>query len=357
MPPQAILDAGDVLAVRGECYLTVWAGGIALGEATICATADHDLWVPSRRQLLVLPTVPAARRIVGLPQPADAALRAHDDAATGFDPCAASLRHVAGLKKRPAGCLTVVLLEPAASPAAEVVRRFYPSVFAKVPSVAAAGAATATAAAAAAAKQPASLEATPSRGGDVGVSQGCLPPTLSSTEVARTPAIVIPDEWTTAALEFAAVCPGGLRFDDAGAEPVMVVCGPKDVGKSTFVRTATNMLLQSNDTVAYLDCDLGQTEFTPAGMVSLHLVTRQVIGPPFSHQRTPGMTGARAAVLSRAPRPPCFPVTSLPLLPVAVGALTPGLLPANARYLGIMSPKAAPQLYLRAIFSLVDAFR
>lgn len=30
--------------------------------------------------------------------------------------------------------------------------------------------------------------------------------------------------------------------------------------------------------VAFLECDLGQSEFTPGGMVSLHLISRPVLG-------------------------------------------------------------------------------
>ncbi|XP_069142610.1 polynucleotide 5'-hydroxyl-kinase NOL9-like [Argopecten irradians] len=43
------------------------------------------------------------------------------------------------------------------------------------------------------------------------------------------------------------------------------------------------------DKVCYLDCDPGQTEFTPPGSVSLHTITTPALGPPFSQQREPTM--------------------------------------------------------------------
>jgi hypothetical protein len=35
--------------------------------------------------------------------------------------------------------------------------------------------------------------------------------------------------------------------------------------------------------VAYLETDVGQTEFTPSGLVSLHVVESPLLGPPFTH--------------------------------------------------------------------------
>ncbi|XP_037354972.1 polynucleotide 5'-hydroxyl-kinase NOL9 [Talpa occidentalis] len=69
--------------------------------------------------------------------------------------------------------------------------------------------------------------------------------------------------------------------------PVILACGPQDIGKSTFNRYLINQLLNSLPCVDYLECDLGQTEFTPPGCISLVSVTEPVLGPPFTHQRTP----------------------------------------------------------------------
>ncbi|GLD94566.1 hypothetical protein PINS_up003177 [Pythium insidiosum] len=67
----------------------------------------------------------------------------------------------------------------------------------------------------------------------------------------------------------------------------IVVCGGKDVGKSTFCRYLVNRLLSLHDVVAFLDTDLGQPELTPPGVVSLHALTAPLLGPGFTHMKTP----------------------------------------------------------------------
>ncbi len=39
--------------------------------------------------------------------------------------------------------------------------------------------------------------------------------------------------------------------------------------------------------MVYLDTDLGQPEFTPAGLVSLHVISSPVFGPSFMHLASP----------------------------------------------------------------------
>ncbi|XP_065067366.1 polynucleotide 5'-hydroxyl-kinase NOL9-like [Rhopilema esculentum] len=67
----------------------------------------------------------------------------------------------------------------------------------------------------------------------------------------------------------------------------ILLCGNKNTGKSTFSRFLTNSFLKSSRVVLYLDCDLGQSEFTPPGLISLTKVDTPLIGPPFTHQRKP----------------------------------------------------------------------
>ena len=57
-----------------------------------------------------------------------------------------------------------------------------------------------------------------------------------------------------------------------------LVLGAKNVGKSSFARVLLNRLLSLHPRVAYLDCDPGQPEFTPPGLLSLHLVDKPVDG-------------------------------------------------------------------------------
>ncbi|KAF8333007.1 hypothetical protein F5887DRAFT_995172 [Amanita rubescens] len=68
---------------------------------------------------------------------------------------------------------------------------------------------------------------------------------------------------------------------------VYFIKGPKKTGKSTFARTLLDRLLVRFDRVAYLECDPGQSEFTPGGMVALNIIEDHCFGPPFSHPTSP----------------------------------------------------------------------
>jgi polynucleotide 5'-hydroxyl-kinase GRC3/NOL9 len=65
---------------------------------------------------------------------------------------------------------------------------------------------------------------------------------------------------------------------DRSAPLVAIVKGPKRSGKSTFAREALNRLLTRYESVAYLDCDLGQSEFGPGGTVGLYIVDKPLLG-------------------------------------------------------------------------------
>uniref|UniRef100_A0A8C5S331 Polynucleotide 5'-hydroxyl-kinase NOL9 n=1 Tax=Laticauda laticaudata TaxID=8630 RepID=A0A8C5S331_LATLA len=83
--------------------------------------------------------------------------------------------------------------------------------------------------------------------------------------------------------------PGSLLaflVEDEGC-PVILVCGPKSIGKSTFNRYLMNLLLNRLPCLEYLECDLGQPEFNPPGCISLVNVREPLLGPPFAHQRPP----------------------------------------------------------------------
>ncbi|KAI7869926.1 hypothetical protein BDF14DRAFT_1777687 [Spinellus fusiger] len=68
---------------------------------------------------------------------------------------------------------------------------------------------------------------------------------------------------------------------------VSVVHGEKNVGKSSLTRYITNRLLTTYQQVAYIETDVGQTGFTPPGLVSLHLLSLPILGPPFTQQNIP----------------------------------------------------------------------
>ncbi|CAI9617378.1 unnamed protein product [Staurois parvus] len=92
-------------------------------------------------------------------------------------------------------------------------------------------------------------------------------------------AIAIPESAVSAAQTLVDAC-----LEEHDGCPVILVCGPQNVGKSTFNRYLINQLLNHIPCVGYLECDLGQSEFTPPGAISLLNVTKPVLGPPFTHQ-------------------------------------------------------------------------
>ncbi|XP_066463438.1 polynucleotide 5'-hydroxyl-kinase NOL9 [Eleutherodactylus coqui] len=95
-------------------------------------------------------------------------------------------------------------------------------------------------------------------------------------------AVTISSDAASAAQQLVSAC-----LEEDNGCPVILVCGPKDVGKSTYNRYLINQLLQHIPCIEYLDCDLGQTEFTPPGCISLISITKPVLGPPFTQQRDP----------------------------------------------------------------------
>ncbi|MGH0186538.1 UNVERIFIED_CONTAM: hypothetical protein FKN15_021954 [Acipenser sinensis] len=109
---------------------------------------------------------------------------------------------------------------------------------------------------------------------------------LSAAGVVSVPGssgLVMSERYSSALSELAHAC----REEEEGC-PVILVCGGKGVGKSSFNRHLINTLLNHVSCVDYLECDLGQTEFTPPGCLSLLSLTDPLLGPPFTHQRLPG---------------------------------------------------------------------
>ncbi|KAH9007199.1 hypothetical protein EDB86DRAFT_2793659 [Lactarius hatsudake] len=109
----------------------------------------------------------------------------------------------------------------------------------------------------------------------------------------------------------------GSPNETVSKPPVLLVKGQKNSGKSTFARILVNRLISRYRRVAFLECDIGQSEFTPGGMVALNIVERPIFGPPFTHPT----------------------------------------LPHQAHYVGADKPRSSPSHYLRAIQALVDTYR
>ncbi|KAG2586533.1 hypothetical protein PVAP13_5NG120816 [Panicum virgatum] len=86
-------------------------------------------------------------------------------------------------------------------------------------------------------------------------------PPRPSSPAPRTEAVIPPD-WASAV----------TLVSSHSTPPVVVVCGPKNSGKSTFSRILLNALLPRHGKVAYLDTDVGQPEFGLPGCLSFHIV-------------------------------------------------------------------------------------
>ncbi|KAK9302670.1 hypothetical protein QLX08_005401 [Tetragonisca angustula] len=66
-----------------------------------------------------------------------------------------------------------------------------------------------------------------------------------------------------------------------------LIAGGKSVGKSTTMRYLINGLLPVSKMVVLFDVDPGQTECTPAGCISYSLIEQPLMGPNFTHLKTP----------------------------------------------------------------------
>ena len=72
---------------------------------------------------------------------------------------------------------------------------------------------------------------------------------------------------------------------------IIFVCGAKDSGKSTYLRYLMNRCLNQRrnpSKISFLDCDIGQSEFTPSGTISLiDEISDPLFGPSASHLKRP----------------------------------------------------------------------
>jgi polynucleotide 5'-hydroxyl-kinase GRC3/NOL9 len=66
--------------------------------------------------------------------------------------------------------------------------------------------------------------------------------------------------------------------DEDQTPPIILVKGPKRSGKSTFARATLNNLLNRYEKVAWLECDLGQGEFSPGAVVGIWMINSPILG-------------------------------------------------------------------------------
>ncbi|CAE6443558.1 unnamed protein product [Rhizoctonia solani] len=129
-----------------------------------------------------------------------------------------------------------------------------------------------------------------------------------------------PDDWQRAISNILSDTSGGDSSTVANHlcdAPVILVRGAKNSGKSTFSRSLANNLTSRYHKVAFIECDIGQSEFTPGGIVSLNLLTTPIFGPPFTHPSRP----------------------------------------SYAHFIGSTSPKTSPSHYLAALSDLAQRYQ
>ncbi|TPX63692.1 hypothetical protein SpCBS45565_g06430 [Spizellomyces sp. 'palustris'] len=93
-------------------------------------------------------------------------------------------------------------------------------------------------------------------------------------------ALSIPHHWSDVATSV-------VSHVDPGQRKVICIVGSKNMGKSTLAQYLVNRLLNCYQEVAFLECDIGQPEFTSTGLASLNVVTAPLLGPPFTHLQPP----------------------------------------------------------------------
>lgn len=63
--------------------------------------------------------------------------------------------------------------------------------------------------------------------------------------------------------------------------PVVFVVGGRNVGKTTYSKYLVNSLLNTHESVGYLDCDVSVPEFSPYGIATVNLVRNPLNGMIF----------------------------------------------------------------------------
>ena len=136
----------------------------------------------------------------------------------------------------------------------------------------------------------------------------------SKKKFAGVPCLTLSPAWRLAADTIVAAATTPM----AAGQPVIAVCGPKGVGKTTFSRFLINRLLNHHGAVAYVETDIGQCEFTPPGVVALSFVTEPLFSEAHTHMACP---------------------------------------PARAFFVGDATPRHCPSLYVEAVRLLLAGLR
>ncbi|TKY90308.1 hypothetical protein EX895_000306 [Sporisorium graminicola] len=181
-------------------------------------------------------------------------------------------------------------------------------------------------------------------------------------------ATYIPHKWQHALHRLSASAVSAAQHPQEEAV-VALIRGNKKVGKSTLSRMSLERLLSMGKSiggkVAYLELDLGQSDFGPPGMVALHLLsltdtvqsgvleeteadaTERMDGE--SDEAPPESGGPAAALQSDQPR-------FRNCIKLGPGWCQPRV-PVRAHFIGDVSPRDDPESYVAAAHDLIDFFR
>ena len=162
-------------------------------------------------------------------------------------------------------------------------------------------------------------------------------------------AITVADRWkaaATAVLSDMHKPPNASGPVEYALDPArVVVCGAKSVGKSTYVRYLVNKMMTcctdrngKRIRVAVLDCDVGQPELGPPGLITLTILERPLLSPPHIHMICNGQAQDSACAHGKE--------TNFEAAPGH----------ASARFFGSVSAKADPSSYVAAIASLLSQY-
>ena len=195
--------------------------------------------------------------------------------------------------------------------------------------------------------------------GHTGADAGMVSKTFHITQRSEVrSALLIADRWRSTAdvviSDLKKTIDVAKKNGDQLPDPSRVlVCGAKGVGKSTYVRYLLNKVISSNGSqsgdnclsrkrrrVAVLDCDVGQPELGPPGLITLTVLEKPLLSPPHVHMMC-GKEGEDESSRNENDGHPCF---------------APSSGHASARFFGHISAKADPSSYTAAIASLMDKY-
>lgn len=180
-------------------------------------------------------------------------------------------------------------------------------------------------------------------------------------------AAYIPHKWQLA-LHHLSTCALSAAQHPQEESVVALVRGSKKVGKSTLSRMVLERLLSMGNVVggrvAYLELDLGQSDFGPPGMVALHvLALTDNARAKAAQEEIDPIHQIELARQEASEREHAEAVTSSDFSHGAHSSITLGpgwcqpRVPARAHFVGDVSPRDDPESYVAAVLDLIEYFR